>query len=68
MGNNGKTVINAWNEWAEGCHIEPDAYWDDSYLLATRSALASVQNLHVMMEKIRSNNSRNTISSCLLHH
>ncbi|EKQ7998386.1 glycoside hydrolase family 99-like domain-containing protein [Raoultella ornithinolytica] len=33
--------INAWNEWAEGCHLEPDVEMGHTFLKATKEALAS---------------------------
>jgi lipopolysaccharide biosynthesis protein len=35
--------INAWNEWAEGCHLEPDMMNGDFFLKATFMAIRNTQ-------------------------
>jgi hypothetical protein len=39
--------INAWNEWAEGNHLEPCQKWGRKYLEATRRALGVAANQSV---------------------
>lgn len=42
--------INAWNEWAEGCHLEPDHVWGRSFLESTLKVKQGVRNYHAFQD------------------
>ena len=46
--------INAWNEWAEGCHLEPDERFGYAWLNATALALRQPSRAPVILPESRS--------------
>lgn len=47
---NSFVVVNAWNEWAEGAHLEPDVYNGAAYLNSTYRAL---HDIYMPKEKLK---------------
>jgi lipopolysaccharide biosynthesis protein len=45
--------INAWNEWGEGCHLEPDLKHGCAYLQATLAALQGSTSVDQVVDELR---------------
>ncbi len=45
--------VNAWNEWAEGNHLEPCERWGDGYIEATSQAIRDAQAVVSTLESFK---------------
>lgn len=46
-------MINAWNEWGEGCHLEPDIENGRKFLEGTRKVLSNYNNIEEIIEEYK---------------
>lgn len=58
--------INAWNEWAEGAYLEPDAKYGYAYLEATYKSLIRAEAYYIAKET-QSNFSKTSRNVVILH-
>ena len=59
--------VNAWNEWAEGTHLEPDQKYGYGYLQATYEAISDYDKGNAVYLKFPENKARSSDCAIILH-